>query len=184
MTEQDVSDMSENAKDFFFFFFCFRLPFDLRLVLYPMLSLTRHLVAPARAAALTQAARQASSGWEGLTPPPPATKFNEFGLPDQYEAGYWNEENASVRHYFEYDPSATYPGEKELPLQWILEDEAMGPDIDSEVDPYYALGSILVAFTGLAGLYTAANFLAPECPAAPRDIPFDNLSVEYGQKAK
>ena len=110
----------------------------------------------------------------------PSGGKDENGLPDTYESGFWNDENAQSSHYFELNPNAEYPGEKEVPLQWIITDEAMGPDIDETVDPKYALVMLGGALTVMAGIAFTAGSLAPECPVSPRILDEKTIAVSYG----
>lgn len=101
-------------------------------------------------------------------------------MPDSYQAGFWNDENAQSSHYFDFDPTAQYPGEKEVPLQWILTDEAMGPDIDDTVNPYFALFMLCGALSLMGGVAFTAGSLHTECPVASRDLDEETINVSYG----
>jgi hypothetical protein len=103
-------------------------------------------------------------------------------LPDEYGAGHWNEQTELHRHYLDYDINAKYEHEEDLPLHWELLDESMGPDVDADVNPHYALGCLAAAFIGLGGVFALAGSLAPESPVGPRELPFNSLAAEYGHE--
>jgi hypothetical protein len=143
-------------------------------------AVSRTLQAPTLFLQATRSAQRLASS--GGSKPPGNWPGAEFGLPDPYRPDFRNAPQAETDHYFEFDPTQTYQGEKEVPLQWILSDEGMGPDIDPDVNPYYALAMLTGALTVMGGVALLAMSMATEPPIAPRRFDDEIMAVSYGYR--